>query len=384
MTTIKLIVLGAMASIVAYGEASLVGHWKFDESSGTTAADSSSGLHAGTVNGPATFVGGGISGNAMQFPVSRTGYVRMGNILPMTSGSVTVSAWIKTTSTSYSIVAGKHDAGYFNGYFLGIGTGSGYGVANKAHFYHSNGAGQEPISTSNINTGQWVHLVGVNIPGVAARMYVNGNLEANRGTTAIGNNGRDFTVGGLYLFSGYSGYYDGLIDDVQVYDSALTNAQIAFLFNHPGWTVMCPTRYEVLVGTEFGGGLPALMSSDNVSLTAFDDDGTLETSILVESLAANTVATSFSVSVERSAGRPGLSEAIDVFNYVTDRFVNLSGGIAPTSDLTSTFQLQSGVSDYIAANRTVSLRVSWAPINDEDPSQDGWLNGIDAVSWEIF
>ena len=33
------------------------------------------------------------------------------------------------------------------------------------------------------------------------------------------------------------------------------------------------------------------------------------------------------------------------------------------------------------ANQTVRARISWNPINDEDPSQDGWLHYLDYFAW---
>lgn len=238
--------LGALCLATA-SQAALIGHWKFDEASGLTANDSSGQGNHGNLNGAVTLGSAGIAGNAATFAPGSTGYIRMGNVHGLTASSFTLSAWVKTTSTSSMYVAGKHDAGYFNGYFLGTGTGGGYGTPNKAYAYQSNAPGGEPISTSNVNTGAWWHVAMVyNIPSNTTTIYMNGVLEHTRPRIGIGSNPRDFTVGGLFNGGQYVGAYEGMIDDVQLYDQALTSNQVEFLFRNPGAPVPEPATVALL------------------------------------------------------------------------------------------------------------------------------------------
>lgn len=384
MKFLKLIIMTWALGLGGLSHGVLIGHWKFDEVGGTILSDSSTGAHPGTLSGNAFIVSGGISGNAVQFDSAGNGIARMGNFFRFVSGSFTISAWIKTTSSAYSVVAGKHDAGHLNGYFLGTGAGSGYGAPNKAHFYQSNQAGGEPISATPINTGNWIHLAGVYRAGISSQIYVNGVLEATKPPRPIGNNERDFCVGGLYLFSGYAGYFTGLVDDVQVYDSALTSNQVGFLHEHPGWTIVNPHAYTITEGSEFTGGLSTFSMSDDARFAVFNDENTLTASAEVIGLAASSAVTSYSLNVETSVGRPGLAQQLLVYNYSTQSFQSVDGVVAPIVDSVRTITMTSSVASYVSGNREVKAKLIWNPINDEDPAQDGWLHSIDELSWELF
>lgn len=39
--------------------------------------------------------------------------------------------------------------------------------------------------------------------------------------------------------------------------------------------------------------------------------------------------------------------------------------------------------DINDADGQVKVRFHWQPINDEDPSQDGWLHRLDYVRWRV-
>jgi hypothetical protein len=79
----------------------LVGHWTFDEGSGTTANDTSGQGNTGTFGGsPApTWTSGKIGSGALNF--TRNGeYVDMGNTSSLSITTGTVSAWVKTADNN--------------------------------------------------------------------------------------------------------------------------------------------------------------------------------------------------------------------------------------------------------------------------------------------
>jgi hypothetical protein len=245
--------LGALACF-ASANADLVGHWNFDETSGTTAYDSSPSGYNGALNGGASFVTGGVSGGAISLSTASNSYVSMGNVLPLTGSEYAISAWIKTTSTGAEAAVAKHDAGYYNGFIMQTNAGSGYGAANKVSMYTSDVAGGEATSTSNINDGNW-HLVTASRQGGLTSLYVDGNLEIVKATNNVAANSRDFLVGGVYAFTGNVGAYNGLVDDLQVYDKALTANDVSYLYNNPGAPVPEPATMACLLG-----GLGALIA----------------------------------------------------------------------------------------------------------------------------
>lgn len=216
-------------------------HWKFDEANGTTASDFT-GNFDGTLGGGATFVGGGISGNALSLDGLTGSLVNMGtSIAGFTTGDFSLVAWIKTTTTAgASVIAGKHEAGTANGFFLSLNNSSGYGLANKAFFYDSMNAGGEAISTTTVNDGAWHQIVGVLTAGSSLELYVDGFLEGTKaGPTTVGN-AAPFLIGGVDMSGTPTALFAGLIDDVQLYEVALNSSEILTLFNNPGQSLAIP------------------------------------------------------------------------------------------------------------------------------------------------
>lgn len=79
--------------------ATILSHWTFDETGGTIAADSVGGQN-GILQGNATFVGGGISGNAISLSQATNNLVNMGNIYGFTNSNFSISARINVFKTS--------------------------------------------------------------------------------------------------------------------------------------------------------------------------------------------------------------------------------------------------------------------------------------------
>lgn len=227
-----------------------IAHWKFDEASGTVARDSA-GSFDGTLAGGAQFVSGGVSGNAISLDKTTNSLVNAGTSFPgFLAGDFTIVAWVKTTDTSAdTLFVSKHNGGTQNGYFLTTNTTGGGGATGKATF--TAGAefvSQSPTSTTTVTDGQWHQVVGVYRAGGVHSIFVDGSpVEASTASQAIAANTSAFIIGGLGQNSGNgtpAARYTGLIDDVQVYDAALTDAQIDFLFANPGKEFQ-PATYDI-------------------------------------------------------------------------------------------------------------------------------------------
>ncbi|MDE2038180.1 MAG: hypothetical protein KGI69_03105, partial [Patescibacteria group bacterium] len=76
----------------------LVGYWKLDEGSGTTATDTSSTGDNGTINNGATYVTGKIGPYALQVASSSNQYVNVPDNAALNPSAITVSAWVDLTS----------------------------------------------------------------------------------------------------------------------------------------------------------------------------------------------------------------------------------------------------------------------------------------------
>src|SRR6266705_1566712 len=149
--------------------ADLIAHWTFDETGGTMAHDSAGDLHGTLSPTGASFVAGGISGNAVSISQADNGFVNMGNVLGLYNGDFSVVAWVKLNpgdTTPNTIIVGKHESGNVNGYFLVVNQAGGGGEDNKALFYAGGLAAEGPVSQTSVNDGGWHQVVGVYRSGV--------------------------------------------------------------------------------------------------------------------------------------------------------------------------------------------------------------------------
>lgn len=198
----------------------LKGWWKFDDASGITATDSSGNGKDGQISG-ATWTTGILNG-ALSFDGANDSI----NIAPLsTPTAITISSWFKPTSVGalqmiYSLVNG-------NSHQLRM---------------EANGKFSALLDDSSLITGttvasanNWYHVLATN-NGSTTTLYVNGTQEASGAQTYFVPSGNSM-IGAAN--NGTSLFANGIIDDVHVYNSVLTTAQIRALAsgNEPGYTL---------------------------------------------------------------------------------------------------------------------------------------------------
>lgn len=189
----------------------------------------------------AALVSGGKAGGAVSLDKGTGGYVTMGDALNLGTGPYSFVVWVKTsTLDSDSIVLAKHLSGVVAGYVVGMNEGNTYGAPNKAWVYNVS-PGTSPFSTTSVNDGQWRQIVGVRGNGLV-KIYVDG-LPVENSQIDQGLNdppaGTPYIVGGISNGGNPVAYYTGLVDDIQVYNHALTDPEIQWLYDHPGQTLSC-------------------------------------------------------------------------------------------------------------------------------------------------
>jgi hypothetical protein len=217
----------------------LVGQWKFDEMTGTSAQDSSGNGSTGTLaNSPRWAQGNtasqGLSGGggAVSFDGAND-YVNVGNnsILNIT-GDLTLSAWFKATALGgYHEIISKFDGGAGTTYpyeFRITDTGA-------LQYCHGNGvSGPCKNTTATVSAGAWYHVVAVR-SGSTISFYINGILDSNQ---ALADSPQSDTTNNVWIGwrndSWSNGKAHGLIDDVRVYNRAITAEEIRYLYNNNG------------------------------------------------------------------------------------------------------------------------------------------------------
>ena len=195
---------------------------KFDESTGTAAADSSGNGWPGTlVNGP-TWVAGKTN-NAVS--LSGSGYVSLPTDVVNTLSDFTISTWVNVSSTG----------GWQRIFDFGTGTGvymfltPNNGVNGKARFAITSGTGEQQIDgLAALPTGTWTH-VAVTLSGSTGTLYVNGTAAGTNAAmtikpSSLGNTTQNY-IGRSQFAS--DPYLNGLVDDFRIYNRALSAAEVS-------------------------------------------------------------------------------------------------------------------------------------------------------------
>jgi hypothetical protein len=156
--------------------------------------------------------------------------------LPVSKGlqsqsALTLEAWIKCNSKSSAggiIVKDDTTNRVFNLTVLESSSGS----ANKVIFnIYSGGSGQSVTSTSVVADGNWHHIVGVFEPSVKQAIYIDGKLET-KDTSSIPSTidlstDEANTPIRIGSFENNSLYFKGLLDEVKIYNRALTDGGVS-------------------------------------------------------------------------------------------------------------------------------------------------------------
>lgn len=143
--------------------------------------------------------------------------------------------------------------------------------------------------------------------------------------------------------------------------------------------------YLFIQGFEIAGDLASLATSDDNSLIGFNDENpplACEIEFYGTVLIQNP--SSLVINFETSGGRPGLLQSAKEFRYSTNAFVSIQGGTCPTADVLNSVTISSSAANYVGPAKAVKMRLLWQPINDEDPSQDGWPLNVDLVTWSTY
>lgn len=203
-------------------------YWRLGESSGTTAVDETENNRDGTyVNTPTLGVTGRIPGNtAVTFTAASSEYVA-GPDLSAFEADCTYIVWFKTTSTGatkylfsegQSTVAVQHAS-------LRISSG------NKVVAAAINDANAAPFTvtgTTTVTDGNW-HMAALVKSGTTLTLYVDGVTEGTPATLS-GTWTLNTSAIGVLRRSTVVSFMDGTEDEVSVYPTALTAAEIAAIY----------------------------------------------------------------------------------------------------------------------------------------------------------
>jgi hypothetical protein len=230
-------VTSTLISVLGSNTDGLVGWWKLDETAGTVAADSagaSLGTLVGNTNG-AGWVTGRV-GNARSFDGS-SNYLNFDSALLAVTNNFTIAAWINPRQVTQSLgvffaLRSRYAA---SGLKIGVNTRSdlfieGQTAAGLQQIYHALG---------RIQYNTWQHIVVIYDKSTFV-VYINGERFA----PAHGSNGSwggDLVMepSGVTRIGAEGGtvanfFFDGLIDDVRLYQRTLSPTEVATLYTWTG------------------------------------------------------------------------------------------------------------------------------------------------------
>jgi PKD repeat protein len=217
-----------------------VNYWRLGEPSGSAVFDWAGASDMVTGTNTARGTDGAIGGDADKastFPGDGT-FASTQTAVPGPNVFST-EAWIKTTSTT-----GGKIVGFGN---QKTGTSSNYDrhtfmdADGYVHFGVYNNATYTVKSPTRLNDGQWHHVVGT-LDASGLTLYVDGKRVGRNGGSAVGQNYNGFwRVGGDSSWGG-DNYFDGAVDDVAIYPTALSLTQVQGHYTKSGRTLdVAPT-----------------------------------------------------------------------------------------------------------------------------------------------
>ncbi|NCC22878.1 MAG: hypothetical protein EOM26_10525 [Alphaproteobacteria bacterium] len=247
------------------------GWWKFDETTGTVASDSSGNVNDGALNGGPGRVTG-FAGGALQFD-GTDDYVDIAAGPNIAGNSFTISAWIKLDSSGMEQTILSHGS-------AGPGTALLFGIDDTGHLFASFG-GARLTGPGVFGTGTWYNVaLSYDSAANERTLYVNGTQ------TASDDPGGDFTGTGLLQIGrnalGAPNFFDGTIDDLRIFDQILSDDLLDAIAtaetdaDSAAESIAASANFQSLIGSETGN----VMDDNGMIGTSFRGGGGNDTILI--------------------------------------------------------------------------------------------------------
>ena len=198
----------------------LVAWWKFDETNGTVAYDSSGNGNDGNLSGGLTWTTGKIGG-ALSFD-GVNDLVRVNGNWPSSNSPRAISVWFFTNNTHRGNIFTFGDGARINTRFSVL---TNYGENGNLHFC---GQGND-VGLGSMTFNQWRHLC-VTYSSNLINAFVDNQLFASVSKNLNTDGSMPLIVGSNSLTRDDE-FFSGKLDDLRVYDRALSAAEVQALYN---------------------------------------------------------------------------------------------------------------------------------------------------------
>ncbi|MFH2050265.1 MAG: LamG-like jellyroll fold domain-containing protein [bacterium] len=201
------------------------------------ANDESGNGHDGIVNG-AELSSDRFGNEEASYFFSGNDYIVISDSDTLNFNNTTISAWIKLTedvgNTQWRIVNRQeiNNAAAWGLEIFGLGYSNSTGNTPTCHFGDSN-IWHNTLATSHIDVGKWYHLVATN-DGLNQKIYIDGTISASEPSLGdvLYNINSPIVIGRTAQLNTF--YFQGYIDEVRIYNRALSASEVQKLFDQAG------------------------------------------------------------------------------------------------------------------------------------------------------
>ena len=230
--------------LTSTARADLVAHWRFDETSGTIAHDASGNGHDGTITGDPKW-GAGKIGGALEF--NGTGDVVELGAFDVVGPGITLAGWLKPNSFGINDgrVLTKADEWGENDHWWMLSTISEAGeIRLRFRLKTTDGQNTTTLIASSgvVEVGEWQHAAAT-WDGTTMRLYLNGEEVGStaKGGDAVATDASVNASIGSQPSEAYATdishinkFFHGFLDDVRLYNGALSQDEIQILMEASG------------------------------------------------------------------------------------------------------------------------------------------------------
>jgi hypothetical protein len=218
------------------------------------ANDESGNGNNGTVNGATLIVDRfGNANKAYSFDGNDIIRISNNDSLNFGTSDFSMSLWIKPNSEYCQIIGKDVFPGGLLGYYLSIGAAG----TRKLRFATRN-VSDNTLDSPNPLPNEWTYIVAVRKSNIL-KLYINGTLDSSlseSSTTNVSSNA-DFKIGRFDEWIGVQSSFYGNIDDIRIYNRALSETEIQQLYQGQG---TCSTNVVT-----FTAGTPAKAADVNAN-----------------------------------------------------------------------------------------------------------------------